>query len=304
LKKSNVKEVLEKHIVPIQEDPVRLSDYVPGIFVAISTKKGMKKAIERGLVLVNGVPSHTSKYINGGELIELCQSDFLSKKPTIKIKLDVLLEDDYLAIVHKPAGIVVSGNKKHTLENALPAALATSKEQDALPRPLPAHRLDYPTSGVLLIGKTAKAVTALNKLFENRTISKSYNAITIGEMEKSGTIKTAIKTKKAHTDFEVIKSFPSKKYGQLNLVQLTPHTGRKHQLRLHMKELGNPILGDQMYGVKGSILLGKGLYLHATSLSFEHPFTQEKIHVETALPPKFMRVINNPGHSGGQEQEE
>jgi len=301
LKKSKIKEVLEKHLVPTQEKPVRLSDYVPGIFVAISTKKGMKKAIERGLVMVNGVPSHTSKYINGGELIELCQSDYLSKKPTIKLDLKVLFEDDYLAIVIKPAGIVVSGNKKHTLENALPAALAPSSEQDALPRPLPAHRLDYPTSGVLLIGKTAKAVTALNKLFENKTITKTYHAITIGNMEKSGQIETAIKTKKAATEYEVQQSFPSKKYSQLNLVKLKPQTGRKHQLRIHMKEIGNPILGDQMYGKPGSVLLGKGLYLHATSLSFEHPFTQEKINVETELPAKFNRVINNPGHKGEEE---
>ena len=301
MKKSNIKEVLEKHLVPVQEKPVRLSDYVPGIFVAISTKKGMKKAIERGLVMVNGVPSHTSKYINGGELIELCQSDYLSKKPTIKLNIEVLYQDDYLAIVMKPAGIVVSGNKKHTLENALPSALTPSKEQDALPRPLPAHRLDYPTSGVLLIGKTAKAVTALNKLFEHKTISKTYHAITVGEMEQSGQIDSPIKTKKAFTAYNVLKSFPSKKYTQLNLVELSPQTGRKHQLRIHMKGIGHPILGDQMYGKPGSVLLGKGLYLHASSLSFEHPFTQEKIHVETELPAKFNRVINNPGHKAEEE---
>lgn len=262
----------------------------------------MKKAIERGLVLVNGDPGHTSKYINGGEVIELCQSEYQVKKPKIDLKLEVVTQDDYLAVVVKPPGIVVSGNKKQTLENALPIALAHSAEVDALPRPLPAHRLDYPTSGLLLIGKTAKSITALNKLFENKEIEKTYHAITIGKMKaESGVIETPIKGKKAHTSYDLLNAFPSAKYGMFNLLELKPQTGRKHQLRIHLSSIGHPILGDQMYGEEGKVLLGKGLYLHASALTFKHPFTSEQMHLETPLPHKFIRLMENIGARGEEE---
>lgn len=302
MKKKKVRNVLEKHIAITQSSPVRLSDYVPGIFTMISTKKGMKKAIERGLVLVNGEPGHTSKYINGGELIELCQSDYQVKKPSIFLKMDVMMEDNFMAVVMKPPGIVVSGNKKQTLENALPNALAESTELDALPRPLPAHRLDYPTSGLLLIGKTAKSITALNKLFENKVITKTYHAIVTGVMKaESGVIETPIKGKSAYTSYEVLNSFPSAKYGMFNLLELKPNTGRRHQLRIHLSSIGHPILGDQMYGEEGKVLLGKGLYLHASALSFIHPFTSEEQNLETPLPHKFIRLMENIGARGEEE---
>lgn len=287
---------LEKHFVQTQPQPVRLSDYVAGIFQTISSKKGMKKAIEKGLVKVNGQVAFTGRYLNGGEIIELFAAEDISDKPMIDLDLDVLYEDDHIAIVNKPAGIVVSGNKSHTLENAFPLSLTQCPLDDALPRPLPAHRLDYPTSGVLLVGKTSNIITALNKLFEHRHIKKTYTAIIQGELKdlkQSGTIDTVIKGKKAKTNYTIQQTLPSPKFGALHVIELNPHTGRRHQLRIHMAEMGTPILGDQQYGQEGKILLGKGLFLHATSIEFVHPVTEENIGISAPLPKKFKRLLGN-----------
>ncbi len=284
--------ILETHVVPELTEKVRLSDYVPGIFLAVSTKKGMKKAITAQRVKVNNVIAQSGFFIKGGETIDLLAAKLVNK-PVIKLNLIVLYEDDYLAIVNKPAGLIVSGNKRRTLENALPVSLKKSKQPDALKRAQPAHRLDYPTSGVLLIGKTANTITALNKLFENRAIEKTYYAITVGDMEKqSGKIDQEIKGKKAHTDYHVENSMASIKYKALNLVRLNPVTGRRHQLRVHMSEMGNPVFGEQMYATDTTNSKGNGLYLHAYSLKFEHPVSGETVYVEQPLPTKFNRIFN------------
>ena len=100
--------------------------------------------------------------------------------------LEVIYEDDYLAIIDKPPGILVSGNKLKTIVNALPFNLQVSSQIDALINPLPVHRLDFPTSGLLLIAKTNNALVALGKMFEEKKISKIYHAITIGQMKPEG----------------------------------------------------------------------------------------------------------------------
>ncbi len=287
-------EKIEKHTAEPQAQPVRLSDYVPGIFLSISSKKGMKKAIEKGLVKVNGQVAHTSNYINGGETIELYKREAESNLPEITLDIEVLYEDDHIAIVNKPAGIVVSGNKEKTLANALPSSLKASAEPSALDRPQPAHRLDYPTSGVLLIGKTSNVLTALNKLFENKKVEKTYHAITIGKVEKGGEIKNELKGKKAETSYEVIDTIASPKFKFLSYLKLTPKTGRRHQLRIHMADLGHPILGDHEYGLDKRMSTGNGLYLHASEISFAHPITEEAITVAAALPKKFERILANP----------
>lgn len=285
-------EKIESYTVPKLEKQVRLSDFVPGIFKTITSHQGMKKAIKGGLVKVNGSIGFTGDYIKGGEVIELYQnSSVQNQKPRIDIKLEVVFEDDYLAIINKPAGIVVSGNKKWTLENALPKNIKLSNKPTALLRPEPIHRLDYPTSGAILVGKTREAVLALNKLFEERNIEKTYFAVTIKSMPESGVIESKIDDKSAKSFYKVINSVKSPKYQFLNLVQLTPHTGRRHQLRKHMSEMGNPILGDLLYGNQGEIVKGKGLYLHAFSLNFIHPFTNETVSVSVPLPKKFDKLF-------------
>ena len=198
-----------------------------------------------------------------------------------------------MAIINKPAGILVSGNKKYTLENALATSLTKSKQKDALFYPEPIHRLDYPTSGAILIGKTSQAVIFLNKMFEEQKIKKKYKAITIGSQKEYGIIECPINKKSSKSEFKNIMSIPSRKYDFLNLVELIPYTGRTHQLRIHMSTIGNPILGDLKYGKEGLISMGNGLYLQSSNISFIHPFTNNEVEIAIPLPKKFSKMFPN-----------
>jgi len=193
--------------------------------------------------------------------------------------------------VYKPAGIVVSGNRKYTLENALSYNLQKSKQKDALLRPEPVHRLDYPTSGLILIGKTSEALIKLNAMFESKTIAKTYYAVSVGYLKDSGIIEAEIENKKCKTHFIVRNRKESRKYGSLNLVELNPLTGRKHQLRIHLALEDSPILGDDKYGQRGRTGKGNGLYLHASGLRFAHPITGEHISESMELPKKFKKLF-------------
>ena len=280
----------ETHIVPKLENSIRFQEYAVGIFKIIPTKSGIKKAIKRKLIFINGNLASTSKYISGNEKIELFQPEDTATFKRLELDIEVLFEDDYLAIVFKPSGILVSGNKFVTIANGLSKNLIKSTQYDAV-KPQPVHRLDYPTSGVLLVGKTRSSINTLSKIFKNKEIKKTYFAITIGKMDAKGILNFNIDTKNATTEYEVLKSEPSKRFEYLNLVKLNPKTGRKHQLRKHLHAISNPILGDKDYFLKDSILNGKGMYLHAYSLDFRHPITKEKIIVCKELPKKFKKIF-------------
>ncbi|MCF6307979.1 MAG: RluA family pseudouridine synthase [Flavobacteriaceae bacterium] len=282
---------VESYSVPDLEERKRLSDFAPGIFKTIFSKKGIKKAIKKGYITINGDVGYTSDYVNGGEIIELFQQKEAPKKPIIDVPIQVVYEDDYLAIVNKPAGLLVSGNKKFTLQNALSFNLQKSKQKDALSYPEPIHRLDYPTSGALLIGKTTQAVILLNKMFEEREIQKKYFAITIGHQDDSGIIEASVNVKASKSEYIVVSRLESRKYESLNLVELVPFTGRRHQLRIHLASIGNPILGDIKYGKEGLLGKGNGLYLHAFSLKFYHPFLKKDLEVSVSLPKKFIKLF-------------
>ncbi|MGO3183881.1 MAG: RluA family pseudouridine synthase [Aequorivita sp.] len=208
--------------------------------------------------------------------------------------LEVLFEDDYLAVIHKPAGILVSGNSFKTIANALDQNLKRSNLPDST-IPKPVHRLDYATTGILLVGKTSSSIRALNKLFENKAVKKSYYAITIGEINPYGEITLEIDDKESQSNYRLCESVPSQRFGKLNLVQLEPDTGRRHQLRKHLSSIGNPILGDKDYGIENLILNGKGLYLHAYSLEFIHPFTNEEVYLKDKLPHRFKKIFPQLG---------
>jgi 23S rRNA pseudouridine1911/1915/1917 synthase len=283
--------IIETHIALQLTAPVRLQEYAVGIFKTIPTKSGIKKAIKKKLLFVNGNLASTALFVNGGEIIELFSNENETEFKRLKLDLEVVFEDNYLAIIYKPSGILVSGNSFSTIDNALAQNLKKSSKFDAV-RPRPVHRLDYPTSGLLLTGKTNTAIIALNKLFENKEIQKTYHAITIGKMEQNGEIDVLIDDKNSFTEFEVLQTEKSERFGFLNLVKLTPKTGRKHQLRKHLLAIENPILGDKEYFNEGLILNGKGLYLHASTLEFAHPFTQENISVTKELPKKFKKIFS------------
>ncbi|WP_066631650.1 RluA family pseudouridine synthase [Labilibacter marinus] len=284
--------VLESIVAEKQENKVRLSDFVLGRFVSLVSNKSTKKAVKNGLVWVNGQRGYSGDYIAGGEHIELMQGEEKKNVPQLNLEIEVCYEDEYLAVVNKPAGLLVSGNKHRTLENALSSNLLLSQETDALQRPEPIHRLDYPTSGALLIGKTKQAVLALNKVFEERSITKKYVAITVGKQEESGMVELDVDGKNAKSSYRLLNAVTSERFGFLNLVELTLFTGRRHQLRIHMQSIGNPILGDAEYGKEGQVLQGKGLYLHSHSLEFTHPFTNKTLKVEVNPPKKFNKLFS------------
>ena len=204
--------------------------------------------------------------------------------------LNVLFEDDHLAVIHKPAGILVSGNTFKTITNALVQNILQSNLPDTT-KPQPVHRLDYATTGVLLVGKTSSSIRALNRMFEDKKIEKTYYAVTIGEMNNHGKITSEIEAKKSQTNYTLCKSVSSKRFGRLNLVQLKPQTGRRHQLRKHLSSINNPILGDKEYGIENLILNGKGLYLHAYSLNFIHPFTNKQVYLKDEFPQRFKKIF-------------
>jgi 23S rRNA pseudouridine1911/1915/1917 synthase len=269
---------------------MRLQEYGVGIFNAALTKSALKKALKKKLIRVNDVMATSATFINGGECICLSVPNEVPSNKKLIFPLDVLFEDDYLAVIHKPAGVLVSGNSFKTIANALAQNIKQSPLDDAtIPQPI--HRLDYATTGILLVGKTSSSIRALNKMFEDKTVKKTYYAITIGDMNSRGKITSEIDGKTSQSDYIVCASVPSIRFGKLNLVELKPQTGRRHQLRKHLSHIGNPILGDAVYGIDNLILKGKGLYLHAYALQFTHPFTNEEVCLKDELPQRFKKIF-------------
>ena len=282
--------VIQQHIVPIVEKPIRLQEYAVDLFSEIPTKSAVKKAIKKKLILVNGKPTTTAHFVKENDLIELLEIQ-KSKQKVYRLAIEVLYEDDYLAVINKPAGISVSGNKFATIANALIPHIQPSSQADAV-QAFPVHRLDYPTSGCLIIAKTAKAKRELHTMFEEHKIDKTYRAVSVGKMKKTkGEIESDVDDKKASTTYNVLKSLNSEKFEALNLVELYPQTGRKHQLRQHLLFLGNPIMGDQKYYIETKKHQGYGLYLHAFAVAFIHPYTKENIRIKSKMPVKFTRLF-------------
>lgn len=270
---------------------MRLQEYGVGVFERCPTKSALKKALKKQLITVNGVTATTATYIHGGEVLVLTVPEKITSSKKLVFPLKVLFEDEYIAIIHKPAGILVSGNSFKTIARALPQHLQSSKLPDAC-TPQPVHRLDYATTGVLLVGKTSYSIRELSQLFKDKKIIKTYFAVTLGAMETHGEITSLIDGKASHSSYTVCDWVPSDRFGRLNLVKLQPKTGRRHQLRKHLAGIGNPILGDKEYGLNGLLLKGKGLYLHAYSLQFVHPITKKEIFVQSELPERVGKIFN------------
>jgi 23S rRNA pseudouridine1911/1915/1917 synthase len=284
--------IIATHEVKTLECAVRIQEYGVAIFPSIRTKSGLKKIIKKELILVDGKIASTATFISGGERIELLEAPVVLPRKRFILDLEVLFEDDYLAVIFKPPGILVSGNGFKTILNAVGENLVPSTCIDAT-IPVPVHRLDYPTTGLLLVGKTKNTIVLLNKLFEQKEIRKVYHAVTIGEMNKTGTIVIPIDAKESISEYEVLKTVSSVRFTQLNLVRLHPKTGRRHQLRKHLLAIGNPILGDATYFLESLNLKGKGMYLHASTLKFNHPITNQSLVITSELPEKFKKLFND-----------
>ena len=267
----------------------------------------LQKLIEQGCVLVNGKPGKPSYKVRAGDRIavEIPPPRPLEARPE-DIPLDVLYEDDDLIVINKPAGLVVhpaAGNHEHTLVNAL---LHHCRGQLAgiggVERPGIVHRLDKGTSGCLVVAKTDLAHQSLVAQFKARAVKKIYRAVCWGKFERaSGRVETMIgrntrdrkkmsarapRGRPAVTDYRVLRSFPD-----FALVELTLHTGRTHQIRVHMAHIGHPIVGDATYGRarKTDISVARPL-LHAYKLGFTHPQSEQFMEFEAPAPEEMTKI--------------
>ena len=277
--------IIQQHIVPKNVAKIRLLDYALQVFTTIPSRSSMKKVIKKGELLIDGQPGHASSWVLENQEITLVDLENKPPKP-LDFKLEIVFEDEHLAVINKPAGIEVSGNKYYTIQNALVTNIVPSNETDALKWPHTVHRLDMPTSGLLLVAKTASALMKLGQQLEKREVQKKYLAIVAGSLPDSGDVNTDINEQEAFTSFKCVERCHSLKTQWLSLVELFPHTGRTHQLRIHMSDIGFPIVGDKQYG-SGPLLKGKGLFLAAIELKFKHPHNNMPIKVHIEQPTKF-----------------
>lgn len=280
------KAIIDTHMVPKQTERQRLSDYCVGLFQALPSRKGVKKAISRGQVLVDGRTGRTGDWVEPGMRIELCELD-RAPRHILPLPLPIVYEDEHIALINKPGGIPVSGNRARSVERALLHNITLSEEPDAYKQPRAAHRLDAPTCGLVLIAKTRSARIHLGDQFEAQSIKKHYQAIVTGQTMAEGRFDDPIDQKEAVTEFRLLKSVRSLHTEWISWLELHPRTGRTHQLRIHLANAGNPVLGDKRYGKPGEIMRGKGLFLCATALTFEHPKTRQTMSFSIDPPNKF-----------------
>lgn len=252
--------------------------------------------------MVNGQVEKKRYLVQEEDLVEVefALSPELSLEPE-EIPLDILFEDEHLLVINKPAGLVVhpaTGHWKGTFVNAL-LFHCQNLPCEGL-RPGIVHRLDKDTSGLLIAAKTAEAQRALVALFASREVYKEYEAIVVGHpagqmidqplgrspqnRKKMAVVGTG---KKALTELRPLALF--KEAAHINIVL---HTGRTHQIRVHMRFIGHPVLGDALYGYEGANRRwGAGRQmLHAKTLKFTHPVTGEKLCFEASLP-EDMRLL-------------
>ncbi|MEO9544944.1 MAG: RluA family pseudouridine synthase [Crocinitomicaceae bacterium] len=252
----------------------------------------MKKALSSGAILVNGNPVSWNYLLETGDTIDYIENKTSPPKP-YRLDVEIVFEDDHLIAINKPSGLLVSGNQFKTAFNVLAYVFTPSTAKDALPTPLPVHRLDQATSGILLAAKTQSARIKLGEMFEDRAIQKTYLAIVIGDISASGTIELDIDGKPSFSQFKKIKSVRSLRSGHLSLIEVYPKTGRKHQIRKHLASTGHPILGDKLYCPQELLLKHKGLFLCAKELKLQHPEFQDEICLSVDSPKKYEKRLES-----------
>lgn len=273
------------------------------------TRSAVKKLIDDGFVSLNGSEVKAGQCVRTGDRIEVVLPDpvELSVKPE-NIPIEVLYEDDDFAIVNKPQGMVVhagSGNTTGTLVNALLFRLDKLSGINGVIRPGIVHRIDKDTSGLLVVAKNDRAHVELSRQIAEKTCRRIYNALLEGIVkEDEGRITTDIARdpsdrvrmavvrsgtgKVAITDYKVLKRYPQ----GYTFAEFSLHTGRTHQIRVHAKYIGHPVVGDPVYGYKKQKFDVNGQLLHARKLILTHPSTGREMTFEAPLPDYFCRVMN------------
>ena len=278
--------------------------------VRLSRETGMTRSrvetlIREGRAQVNGAPEKKP-----GRKVSETDAVSCDVPPPVAVEarpedipLEILYEDDDLAVVVKPCGMVVhpaAGNEDGTLVNALLFHLKNLSGIGGAVRPGIVHRLDKDTSGLLLVAKNDATHAALSDALKARTIHKTYRAIARGAFkEPTGVVEAPIgrspKDRKkmaivpdgryARTEYRVLEPLRGATLVDVNLV-----TGRTHQIRVHFASIGHPLLGDPLYGGKNQPPVGR-LMLHARRIEFTHPTTGQPMVFEAPEPPEFLQEV-------------
>lgn len=291
----------------------RADKYLAGQFPELS-RVAIQRAFDAGRVFREGVALTRSARVHDGEALEFSMPEVQpSEILPVDIPLTVLFEDEYLLAVDKPSGMVVhpgAGTQEDTLVHALLAHCRGELSGiGGVERPGIVHRLDRETSGLILVAKTDAAHRGLAALFAERDLEKEYLALVAGVPELlSGSVKKTIgrhqthrhkmnvveeegRGRFAHTDWEVME-----RYGNFfSLLRCQIHTGRTHQIRVHLSWMRLPILGDRTYGYRADerlTIASERVMLHAYRLNLKHPVTGETLDLNALPPPDFQGQVD------------
>ena len=289
--------------VPDEETGERIDSFLSG--KTDFTRTRIQQLIKDRNITVNGKPTKSSYKIEENDeiIIEVPEVETTEIKPE-NIKIDIVYEDSDIAVINKQAGLVVHpahGHYSGTLVNAILYHIKDLSGINGEIRPGIVHRLDKDTSGLIVIAKNDKVHAALTEMFQEKKIRKTYLAILKGKLNKSeGKIVTQIgrdkndrkkmividditKGKNAITNYKVVSQ-----NNLFTLVKVNIETGRTHQIRVHMRHLGYPILGDSVYGRKDN---EKRQMLHAYKLEFLHPVTGHQMEFTGEIPEDFQKAL-------------
>jgi 23S rRNA pseudouridine1911/1915/1917 synthase len=320
--------------VPPEDAGKRLDQFLAARLQSISRAR-VQEMIAEGKVLVNDAPAKASLKLRGGERISVLGEAQRAPLRALAedIPLDIVYEDDDLAVINKPAGMMVhagagaseDARNRGTLVNALLHHLQSLSGVGGELRPGIVHRLDKETSGLILVAKNDEAHRKLGAQFAAREVKKKYVALVHGWVKKdSGTLAQSISRdpvrrmkmttrieggRTAITHFRVTRRLDTK-YGKFSLLEVKIDTGRTHQIRVHVSTMGHPIVGDTTYGApkqvrgKNAVTVLARNFLHAAELEFKHPRTGESVSLKSELPEELReflgRIAEQPSAGEGQ----
>jgi 23S rRNA pseudouridine1911/1915/1917 synthase len=285
--------------VPREAAGLRLDRFLAGL-PEVGSRAAAERLLAEGAVLVDGTAGEKSARLAGGERIEF--EPLESQPPLVPedVGLRVAYEDEYLLVVDKPAGVVVHPSGGHGTGTLVHGVLELGAAGGDEERPGIVHRLDRDTSGLLVVARSEEAHRRLSRLLQRRELEREYLALVRGRpRSRTGRIEAPIgrdrrdptrqsldtdRPREAVTHFELVELLD-----QNALLRVRLGTGRTHQIRVHLAAIGLPVVGDPVYGVPDPAL-GRQ-FLHATRLTFTHPFTGARVEVESQLPADLARYL-------------